>query len=69
MRLITIEQEMSKEMKALIRARDFELDRLRKACEETIEKTSEMSDKIEENSYNLSVLNEKLRVGFEIWNF
>lgn len=61
--MVDIEQQMSKEMKALITARDFDLERLRKACEDTVEKSSEMSDQIEEHSYNLSILNEKLRVG------
>lgn len=62
MHLVAIEQDMTKEMKSLIAARDYDLERLRKACEETVEKTSEMTDQIEEHSYNLSILNEKLRV-------
>jgi hypothetical protein len=52
---------MSREMRELIKARDFDLERLRKACEDTVEKTSEMTNQIDEHAYNLSILNEKLR--------
>lgn len=61
-RVVAIEQCMSREMRDLIAARDYDLDRLRRACEDTVEKTSEMTEKIDEHSYNLSILNEKLRV-------
>jgi hypothetical protein len=62
MRVVTIEQCMSREMRDLITARDYDLDRLRRACEDTVEKTPEMTNKIEEHTYKLSILNEKLRV-------
>ena len=48
-------------MTSLIRARDFEMERLSKACENELSQSVENAAN-DEHSYNLSVLNEKLRV-------
>lgn len=49
-------------MAALIRARDFEMERLTRACETAVQESATDDEKIDEHSYNLSMLNEKLRV-------
>jgi hypothetical protein len=62
MRLISVETDMSSEMRALVCARDFDLARLNRACQEAVDQMPEMVHNLEEHSYNLSMLNEKLRV-------
>jgi hypothetical protein len=49
-------------MKSLVRARDFEIDRLTKACESELNEFLVDSEDIDNRSYNISLLNEKLRV-------
>lgn len=55
-------------MLALVRARDFEMERLTKACETAM--TAPLScgavndELVSQQSYNLAMLNEKLRVIF-----
>ncbi|KAI6214912.1 hypothetical protein M3Y94_00323900 [Aphelenchoides besseyi] len=61
MSLILMENEMTKEMRTLLCARDYELKKLRQSCEDAVNKTPEMADNIEEHSYNVSMLNEKFR--------
>ncbi|CAD5214512.1 unnamed protein product [Bursaphelenchus okinawaensis] len=60
LKLIRLESKMTENMNKLLSQRDQELHKLRLECEAAVEKTKEASD-LEEHSYNLSVLNEKLR--------
>lgn len=46
---------------ALLRARDFEIERLTKACEAAVNESLVKRSEMEETSYNLTVLNEKLK--------
>lgn len=56
-------------MTALIRSRDFETQQITKACEsEVVSDISGNVDDIDRRAYNLSLLNEKLRV-FRIFYF
>ena len=64
-RLIEQEATMAEEMAALVRARDFELERLTRQCELLLSAFSVESgggDGSDQHCYNLSMLNEKLRV-------
>ncbi|KAI1722687.1 hypothetical protein Ddc_06859 [Ditylenchus destructor] len=60
-RIIKEEADMSEKMLALVRARDFEMDRFTRACEAAIDIVSDNDKTIEGRSYDLSVLNDKLR--------
>lgn len=55
-------------MLALVRARDFEMDRLTKACETAMNDSLPCGlvndELISQQSYNLAMLNEKLKVIF-----
>ncbi|KAI6241487.1 Protein of unknown function DUF2362 family-containing protein [Aphelenchoides fujianensis] len=62
MSLISMETEMTKEMRTLLWARDFDMKKLRQSCEDAVNKTRDSVDNIEDLSYNLSMLNEKLRI-------
>lgn len=61
LKLTELETGMSAAMNALLSSRDAELDKLRDICEAAVEQTKGATD-LEEHSYNLSMLNEKLRV-------
>lgn len=53
-------------MRALVRARDFEVDRITRACEINLAANSNTDlDKLDKHSFELSLLNEKLRVNNE----
>lgn len=50
-------------MLALVRARNFEMERLTKACESAISgPTLSSEEEITQQSYNLAILNDKIRV-------
>uniref|UniRef100_A0A1I8BY98 Uncharacterized protein n=1 Tax=Meloidogyne hapla TaxID=6305 RepID=A0A1I8BY98_MELHA len=60
--LIKEEAEMTDEMRSIVCARDFELNRLEKACEVSLAATSTQdSDKFDEYSRELSQLNSEIR--------
>uniref|UniRef100_A0AC34F1R5 Uncharacterized protein n=1 Tax=Panagrolaimus sp. ES5 TaxID=591445 RepID=A0AC34F1R5_9BILA len=59
--IVAKEAKMSEERISLIRARDFEVDRLTKACEAAVNESLEKREELEQTSYNLTVINEKLK--------
>ncbi|VDP13353.1 unnamed protein product, partial [Onchocerca flexuosa] len=61
--IIALERKMENEMSSLIRARDFELDRMYRKCEETVNASITKDDRvIPESGQQLSRLNEQIRV-------
>ncbi|CAD5216546.1 unnamed protein product [Bursaphelenchus xylophilus] len=61
LKLIRLESEMNFSLAQKLEQRDAELKKLRAECEDAVERTKETSD-LEEHSYNLSVLNDKLQL-------
>lgn len=56
-------------MSSLVRARDFELDRMYRKCEEAVNTTIARDDRaMPENGQLLSRLNEQIRVGVSYIN-
>uniref|UniRef100_A0A914GPB2 Uncharacterized protein n=1 Tax=Globodera rostochiensis TaxID=31243 RepID=A0A914GPB2_GLORO len=58
--LVREESRMAEEMRALVRARNFEVERIKRACEDTLA-NSVGATEFDKHSYELSMLNEKLR--------
>ncbi|KHN80170.1 Uncharacterized protein C12orf4 -like protein [Toxocara canis] len=60
--IISLERKMAEKMNALVRARDFELERMMRECEEAVKDTiSDEGTPVPANAHQLSRLNEKLR--------
>ncbi|VDK52499.1 unnamed protein product [Anisakis simplex] len=60
--IISLERKMAEKMSALVRARDFELERMVRECEEAVKETiSDEGNPLPANAHQLSRLNEKLR--------
>uniref|UniRef100_A0A7E4W010 Macro domain-containing protein n=1 Tax=Panagrellus redivivus TaxID=6233 RepID=A0A7E4W010_PANRE len=59
--IVAKEGKMAEERIALIRARDFELEQLTKACEAAVNDSIDKREELEQVSYNLGMLNEKLK--------
>ncbi|KAI3411143.1 hypothetical protein GPALN_003225 [Globodera pallida] len=58
--LVREESRMTEEMRALVRARNFEVERIKRACEGTLANSIGATE-FDKHSYELSMLNEKLR--------
>uniref|UniRef100_A0A0M3HZH1 Macro domain-containing protein n=2 Tax=Ascaris TaxID=6251 RepID=A0A0M3HZH1_ASCLU len=60
--IISLERKMAEKMNALVRARDFELERMMRECEEAVkDAVSDEGAPVPANAHQLSRLNEKLR--------
>ncbi|KAL3101418.1 hypothetical protein niasHT_025400 [Heterodera trifolii] len=60
-KLITEESRMTEEMRALVRARNFEVERIKHTCEQTLAQSVTDVTEFDKHSYEISMLNEKLR--------
>ncbi|KAL3102979.1 hypothetical protein niasHT_025887 [Heterodera trifolii] len=60
-KLITAESRMTKEMRSLVRARNFEVGRIKLTCEQTLAQSVAYATEFDKHSYEISMLNEKLR--------
>uniref|UniRef100_A0A915DVX4 Uncharacterized protein n=1 Tax=Ditylenchus dipsaci TaxID=166011 RepID=A0A915DVX4_9BILA len=60
-KIVGAKTEMSEQMSSLVRARDFEIERLSKACESAVRTVAvEDAQNTDQQSYNLAMLNENL---------
>ncbi|KAL3116254.1 hypothetical protein niasHT_004425 [Heterodera trifolii] len=60
-KLITEESRMTEEMRSLVRARNFEVERIKLTCEQTLVQSVADATKFHKHSYEISMFNEKLR--------
>ncbi|KAL3101406.1 hypothetical protein niasHT_025388 [Heterodera trifolii] len=60
-KLITEESRMTEEMRSLVRARNFEVERIKHTCEQTLAQSVTDATEFDKHSYEISMLNEKLR--------
>ncbi|KAL3109986.1 hypothetical protein niasHT_017359 [Heterodera trifolii] len=60
-KLITAESRMTEEMRSLVRARNFEVGRIKLTCEQTLAQSVADATEFDKHSYEISMLNEKLR--------